>query len=183
MAVGVSQDIAGSQMDKQQVLQWELGYHTAEIDHHRYVCQPAGFHRAIYRIPLRSAIVRHLDTDQNLRELLDAHGGELCVHIGQILFYRIAFHSRPDYVQEGQDSGSRVVDHSFLELAKILPAGASHVHRRSHAAAEGESIRRKSVGPAAVCPIRFDAVEDVHMNVDQAGRHYQPGNVYDLLSL
>src|SRR5437867_3077258 len=121
-----------------------------------------------------------LDAHENLRELLDTHRRQLRVHICQILLHGITLHARAYDVQEGQDARSRGVNHPFFELSKILPSGAAHVNGRSHAAAKGESVRGKTVGSAAVGAVRLDAVENMHMDVDQSRRNDQPGHVYDL---
>ena len=96
-----------------------------------------------------------------------AHGGQLGVHVRQVLLDRPALHPAAHDVEECEDARAGLVDHLALELRKIAPSRAARVHDRRDPRAEGEAVGRDRRGPVAVGRVRFGAVEDVGMDVDQ----------------
>ena len=64
--VHVREDVAGTQVLVEQVVERLRRLVAAEVDHHRHVGLAAGLDRARDRIPLGPVVVRHLDADDHV---------------------------------------------------------------------------------------------------------------------
>ena len=149
---------------------------AAEVDHHRNVGLASGLDRARHRLPLRSHVVGHLHADDHVLVGERPLGGELRVHVAEVLLDGAALHAVPHDVQEGEDAGLRPIDDLGLELREVAPARAADVHHRRLPGAERVAVGRHRAGPVAVLRV-LRAPEQVGVDVDEAGRDVQPSRV------
>ena len=105
--------------------------------------------------------------------------GGLGIHVVHVLFESPAAHTVADDVEHRQDAGLRTVNDAILEVFKVPPAGTPGVHHRGYARAIGEAVRVDAVVPGVGAPLPGARV-DVNMNVDEAGRDVEPGDVHRL---
>jgi hypothetical protein len=90
-------------------------------------------------------------------------------------------HTSADNVQEGEHSSLRSINHTILEVGKILPTGATRVGHRGHAGTEGEAVGINAV--IAIVGAASCAGIDMDVNVDQSRSDYQAGGVDDAAGL
>jgi hypothetical protein len=164
---GVREDVARPQVGEQQVLERQRRRVPAEVDHHGHAGQPAGLDGARDRIPLRPGVVRHLDADDEVAVLADAHGGEAGVHVAEVLLDGPALHARAHDVDEREHARARPVDDLHLELREVAPSGAADVHERRLAAPERVAVGRHRAPAVAQVRVVLGAVEHVRVDVDE----------------
>ena len=100
----------------------------------------------------------------------------LRLHVREVLLVLRAAHPVADDVEECEDAGLRSIDDARLEVVEVPPARAARVGDGRYADAQGEAVWIDAA-VSGVRPRLTRAGIHMHMDVDESGRHVQPGDV------
>ena len=177
----MSADVARAQ-DRGDHLLVGLVVEPTEVDHDGKVVAIAGLDGLLHRDEVGLLPVRGLDSDDDVAIVGDGFRKRVEIHVVLVLLGGIVIvgHAGADDVDEGEDTGTGVVDDATAELGEVPPARRAGVGDGGDAVGDGEGIGGD--GEVAVPPgVVAKAGEDVDVDVDQARSEVEAGDIDRLL--